>query len=122
VAPDEGLAFIYDVDEAPHLFLPEQPPNTTGLARRLNPWVSYVACRWDYVVTNTEMLLSRRALVRAEGGRELLAFPADWGPHSSTNRIADLSPGLMENLGLKTDDPVEVIFPAPEPLSDNGPK
>jgi N-acetylmuramoyl-L-alanine amidase len=114
VAPDEGLAFIYHVDEAPHLFLPEQPEGTSGLARRLNPYVSYVACRWDYTITDTDMLLSKRALVRAEGGRELLAFPADWGPHSSTNRIADLSPGLMENLGLKTDDTVEVIFPAPE--------
>ena len=37
VAPDEGLAFIYDVDTAPHLFLSYQPQGTTGLARRLNP-------------------------------------------------------------------------------------
>lgn len=114
VTPDEGLAFIYNVREAPHLFLPEQPAGTTGLARRLNPYISYVACRWDYSITDTDLLLAKRALVRAEGGRELLAFPADWGPHSSTNRIADLSPGLMESLGLKTDDTVEVIFPAPE--------
>src|SRR5215831_7850460 len=48
VAPDEGLAFIYDVDEAPHLFLDEQPIGTTGLARRLDPDVYYIACRWDY--------------------------------------------------------------------------
>ena len=32
VSPSEGLAFIYNYDEAPHLFLDKQPPNTTGLA------------------------------------------------------------------------------------------
>jgi hypothetical protein len=37
VTPDEGLAFIYEVEDAPHLFLPYQPEGTSGLARRLNP-------------------------------------------------------------------------------------
>ena len=42
-----------------------------------------------------------------------LAHPADWGPHEEqTGRAADLSPGLMENLGIDTDDDVEVIYPA----------
>jgi hypothetical protein len=48
VSPDEGLAFIYDVDDAPHLFLPQQPAGTTGLARRLDPARPYIACRWNY--------------------------------------------------------------------------
>jgi N-acetylmuramoyl-L-alanine amidase len=114
VAPDEGLAFIYETDTAPHLFLPFQPPATTGLARRLNPWVHYIACRWNYEVTPHEMLLSKLALVRAlDTGIELTAWPADWGPHIDTGRVADISPGLMEDLGLTTDDEVEVIFPAP---------
>ena len=39
VSPSEGLAFIFDVDQAPQLFLPYQPSGTTGLARRLNPYV-----------------------------------------------------------------------------------
>ena len=114
VSADEGLAFIYKIEDKPELFLPYQPEGTTGLARRLNPYVGYVACRWDYMTTPTELLLAKRALIRAEGGRETLAFPADWGPHSSTNRIADLSPVIMEDLDLRTDDTVEVIFPAPE--------
>jgi N-acetylmuramoyl-L-alanine amidase len=115
VSPSEGLAFIFDVDEAPHLFLPYQPSGTTGLARRLNPYVCYVACRWDYDVTSKEMLRDsgQRALVRANDW-EMLAFPADWGPHGDTNRVADLSPGLMEALGITTDDEVEVIYPWPE--------
>ena len=68
VDPDEGLAFIYDYDTAPDLFLDEQPPGTSGLARRLDPDAFYVACRWDYDVTSKDMLAdqSRLALVRAK--------------------------------------------------------
>ena len=113
VSPDEGLAFIYELETAPYLFLPNQPPDTTGLARRLNgEEVKYLACRWDYTVTPREMLLTHKAIVRVPGGIELTAWPADWGPHTSTGRVADLSPCLMRDLGLKTDDEVEVIFPA----------
>ena len=113
VAPDEGLAFIYSVDDAPQLFLPFQPAGTTGLARRLNPYIHYVACRWDYAQTPKPSLLEDVALVRAlKTGIALKAFPADWGPHEQkTGRAADLSPGLMDDLGILTDDEVEVIFP-----------
>jgi N-acetylmuramoyl-L-alanine amidase len=112
VAPDEGLAFIYEVDQHLHLFLDKQPPGTTGLARRLDPGTPYVACRWDYAVTPKDMLAGKQqALIRA-GSKEMKAWPADWGPHEDTKRAADLSPGLMEALGLKTDDEVSVIYPA----------
>ena len=115
VAPDEGLAFIYDVDDAPHLFLPKQPPGTSGLARRLDPEVPYVAVRWDYDDTPKPMLLEIKALVRStKTGREFVAYPADWGPHVDTGRVADISPGLMEALGIETDDEVEVIYPYEE--------
>jgi len=115
VSPSEGLAFFYEVSDAPHLFLPEQPPGTTGLARRLNPGLMYVACRWDYDITPKSMLAryNVQALVKAHG-KEILAWPADWGPHEEqTGRAADLSPGLMEALDCDTDDEVEVIYPAP---------
>lgn len=113
VAPDEPLAFIHSIEDAPHLFLPFQPEGTTGLARRLNSMaVFYIACRWDYDITPRDMLLAERALVRSlETGEALFAFPADWGPHQDTGRIADISPCLMEALDLATDDEVEVIFP-----------
>jgi N-acetylmuramoyl-L-alanine amidase len=112
VSPSEGLAFISSVDQAPHLFLPSQPAGTTGLARRLNPCIHYVACRWDYSKTPKPSLLQDVALVRAtETGIEMKAFPADWGPHERTGRVADISPGLMADLGIKTDDEVEVIYP-----------
>jgi len=115
VSPSEGLAFLYDVGDAPHLFLPEQPSGTSGLARRLDPGVFYVACRWDYGSTSKDMLRNqmRKVLVRA-GDQEFLAYPADWGPDQDTGRVADLSPALMEALDLSTDDEVEIIYPAPE--------
>jgi hypothetical protein len=114
VSPSEGLAFLYEVDDKPYLFLPRQPPGTTGLARRLNTRVHYVACRWDYDVTPKEMLRGdQMALVRAvRTGIALTATPADWGPHEEkTGRAADLSDSLMADLGITTDDEVEVIYP-----------
>ena len=40
-----------------------------------------------------------------------MGIPPDWGPHEDTDRLADLSPGLMDALGITTDDEVEVLFP-----------
>jgi N-acetylmuramoyl-L-alanine amidase len=115
VSASEGLAFIYAHDEAPYLFLPKQPSGTTGLARRLDPAVFFIACRWDYDVTSKLMLRDsgHMALVTAtKTGISRLAHPADWGPHEEqTGRAADLSQGLMENLGINTDDEVTVIYP-----------
>lgn len=111
VSPSEGLAFIYSVDDMPHLFLPEQPPGTTGLARRLNPYTRYIAMRWDYDETSKTELLTRQVWVKSlETGFRLKAQPADWGPHGDTNRVADLSPSLMDDLGLTTDEDVEVTW------------
>jgi N-acetylmuramoyl-L-alanine amidase len=116
VSPSEGLAFIYDYDEAPWLFLPYQPAGTTGLARRLDPSVFYLACRWPYNIVSKEMLKGsgQMALVTAKDtGVSRLAHPADWGPHEEqTGRAADLSPALAESLGVGTDDEVTVIYPA----------
>ena len=115
VSPSEGLAFIYNYDEAPFLFLPYQPQGTTGLARRLDPGVFYLACRWDYDVTSKVMLRDsgQMALVTSKDtGVQRLAHPADWGPHEEqTGRAADLSPALAESLGVSTDDEVTVVYP-----------
>jgi N-acetylmuramoyl-L-alanine amidase len=111
VSPSEGLAFIYKVEDCPDLFLPAQPPGTTGLARRLDPAEHYIACRWDYDETPKDMLPDMLVRVRAiKTGKTLFARPADWGPHEDTGRVADLSPGLMAALGIETDDEVEVGF------------
>jgi N-acetylmuramoyl-L-alanine amidase len=120
VSSDEDLAFIFEIEQAPHLFLPYQPEGTTGLARRLNPFVHYLACRWDYDITPQEMLRTKVALVRnRRTGFALKAFPADWGPHEEKTggRVADLSPQLMDDLKLQTDDEVEIIFPYLEEIA-----
>jgi N-acetylmuramoyl-L-alanine amidase len=116
VESDEGLAFLYEYSDKPEVFLDEQPPGTTGLARRLNAdGVYYIAMRFDYDVHSKEMLRGDvKALVRSpKTGRQFEAHPTDWGPHHSTGRTADLSPALMSALGIVTDDEVEVTFPAP---------
>ena len=120
VAPDEGLAFIYTVEDKEDLFLSYQPEGTTGLARRLNPAVPYVACRWPYTAETKsawrDVLLTEMALVTArKTGRQIKCYPADWGPHEQqTGRAADLSPAALEYLRITTDDEVEVVFPFTE--------
>ncbi len=121
VGPHEGLALIEPGDLADwwfsHLFLPGQPPETTGLARRLNPAAYYLAMRWDYTQFSKELL--RNAVVRVShpvNGRYLFARPVDFGPGdgsvidgkatADTGRLADLSPGVARELGLETDEVV----------------
>lgn len=114
VAPDEPLAFIYEVEEQPLLFLEQQPPGTTGLARRLDPEVFYIAMRWDYDVYPREHLLVHRALVRNPiSGLSYTAIPADWGPSETTGRVCDISSGLLNALSAETDDELEVVYPWP---------
>jgi len=117
VSPSEDLAFWEDIKQVAdpeELFLPSQPPNTTGLARRLDPNKLYVAVRWDYSVYPKSQLKSGElwALVRSpKTGKQLLARPADWGPNEATGRVADVSPAVLKQLGIQTDDTVEVIYP-----------
>jgi hypothetical protein len=124
---DEGVGFEEDLawwenwDQveaagATSLFYSEQPPNTTGLARRLNSEEeSFVACRWDYSVTPKSMLSDQRLLASVyapKTGKRFFARPADWGPHEEkTGRAADLSKELMRLLSIETDDLVEVTYP-----------
>jgi len=113
VSPSEGLAFLYDVEDKPEVFLDEQPEGTTGLARRLDPSTHYIAMRWDYDRFSKDQLAGpRMAMVHApRTGKKFKAHPTDWGPHVDTGRVADISPGLMEALGIDTDDEVEVVYP-----------
>lgn len=109
VSPTEGLAFFErpDLQNPAHrsLFLPAQPPGTTGLARRLNPDRFYLACRWNYAQTPREFLRNCVATVtNPQNNRRAEARPADWGPNITTGRVADLSPGLAAYLELETDD------------------
>jgi len=115
VSPSEGLALIQELDQAPQLFLPEQPSGTTGLARRLNPEKFYLAARWDYDVLSKEEILKKRVIIRNPKNKKyIVAQPCDWGPHEDTNRVLDVSPGVMTALELQTDDEIEALMPMRE--------
>lgn len=108
VTPDEGLALFNTVDQMPQIFLKEQPEGTTGLARRLDPDKLYIAMRWQYALTPKEVL--RRSIVlvsNPKNDKHAYAIPCDWGPNERTNRVADVSHGVMKFLELETDDIVE---------------
>lgn len=115
MSPSEGLALFGsdDLQDPRHrdLFLPAQPPGTSGLGRRLNPDKYYLACRWNYNVTSRSFLRNTVATVQSvRTGRVEQARPVDWGPNVSTGRVADLSPGLAAVLGLNTEDVVIVTI------------
>jgi hypothetical protein len=118
VGPDEGLSLfdVGDVAANPDLFLPTQPPGTTGLARRLNPQAKYLACRWNLSVTPKSFLKMATTVVKVTNpanGRSENARAADTGPAVFTERVADLSPHLADALGLPTDGICHVEIPTP---------
>lgn len=131
VSPSEGLALVgpkhLAIAAIRSLFLPTQPPGTTGLARRLNPEAWYVAARWPYDKLppaererwKAHLRASRATVTNPRTGRALAAIPVDWGPNEEeTGRVADLSPGLARALGLETDDEVIVTVPVPPVHAD----
>ena len=100
VKSDEGLAFITSVSQAPELFLPEQPSGTTGLARRLDPDVFYIACRWDYQKTPRDMLLNNKALVISpDTGMSLMAYSGRLGAKREDRPDRGHFPWLDGSLG-----------------------
>jgi hypothetical protein len=115
--PTEDLALLDKRDlEDPklsYLFLPASPPGTSGLGRRLNPDQNYLACRWNYAETPKDFLRNNLARVEnPQNGRAADGRPVDWGPDAATGRVADLSPGLADALGLNTDDLVRITIMA----------
>ena len=116
VAPHEGLAIFNTSKGAPEgLFLDVARTNSLGTARRLNPNAHYIAVRWNYHVTSVAYLQGITVTVKnARTGKQFTdVHPADWGPNVRTGRVADLSPGLLKDLDLNTDDYVEVTIPLP---------
>lgn len=116
VAPNEGLALFdeSDVKSYPELFLLDQPPGTSGVARRLNPGYNYCAMRWDYSKTSRKYLRSIKVNVTSvRTGETVQVQPVDWGPNIDTGRIIDLSPAVLKTLNLQTNDIVRVTVPLP---------
>jgi hypothetical protein len=114
VGRSENVALYDQVDlkfAPPDLFLAQQPQGTSGTARRLNPDAYYLAFRWDYrEIPKDKLRTTVVKLTNPKNGASVDAWPADWGPNPRTHRIADLSPGVVKDLGLDTDDEVVVEF------------
>lgn len=109
VSPSEGLALLewehVNDSRFSWLFLPNR---SKGLARSLNPSTHYCAMRWDYTRTPKRQLREEGVVEISCRGHSAWATPVDWGPNARTGRIIDVSPGLLDQLGAKTDDVVSV--------------
>jgi len=114
VGATEGLALVEptEIGLYPNFFLTEQEAGYPGLARRLNTKEPYIACRWDYHRTPRSFLQKADITVTANG-KSIVARAIDWGPNVNTGRVADLSPCILQQLGLQTDDLVTVTIPLP---------
>jgi len=73
----------------------------------------YVAMRWDYRPHGRTFWRRAKILVVAPSGRAVIVRPVDWGPHTRTRRIIDLSPQATRDLGLTTDQEAYVAFADP---------
>lgn len=123
VGENEGLALIEPIDLSVWWFGRLFGENKgTGLARQLNPNSFYLAMRFAYgknpgtgkqgeILPGWSRAAIRAALFRVSsvnGGGSCYVQAADWGPDERTNRLVDLSPGILKMLKLKTDDEVMV--------------
>ena len=118
----EGLSCIDPVDLSQwwfsRLFLPYQPPGTSGLARKLNPQAFYIAMRWGYgsfngvqgeILPNVSRQQIRESLFLVSYGEQsVYAQAADWGPNTDTGRLVDCSPGVLAAIGATTDNEITV--------------
>ena len=105
VSPDEGLAFIYDVDDAPHLFLTSQPAGTTGVGSATRSSAALYRLPFGIMTRcRRQELLQTVALVRAikTGKKAYPAYPARLGTASLRPNASPISrPGLMTALGIR---------------------
>jgi len=69
---------------------------------------NYCAIRFPKKGVSIENLRNWKVYISALNGKMVEAYIADWGPAEWTDRLIDLSPELMKNLGIKTDDHVRV--------------
>jgi hypothetical protein len=89
-------------------------PSAAQLAARPQDFY-YVAMRWKYSPQGVAWLRSARMLVvNPSTGASVVVRPVDWGPHTRTGRIVDLSPQALHDLGLETDGTAIMAWATPE--------
>jgi len=92
-------------------------PSSATLSSRPEDYY-FVAMRWNYSPNGRTFWRDARLVVKnPDSGAAVVVRPVDWGPHTRTNRIIDLSPQSLVDLSVATDDDVLVAFaPAGTPL------
>lgn len=92
-------------------------PSATDRARHPEDYY-YCAMRWDYAPQGRAWWGRAKLLVVSPTtGKAVVVRPVDWGPHTRTRRLIDLSPQALRDLGLGTDDVALVSFaPSDAPL------
>ena len=85
-------------------------PGAGTLASRPEDYY-YLAMRWNYAPMGKDWWRNARILlVNPDTGATVVVRPVDWGPHVRTERVVDLSPQAIRDLGLVTDQKVLVAF------------
>ncbi|NOY93553.1 MAG: hypothetical protein GXP55_20405 [Deltaproteobacteria bacterium] len=74
----------------------------------------YAAMRWDYHPGGRSFWRDARILLENPlTGERVVVRPIDWGPHTRTGRVIDLSPQTLTDLGVRTDDELLISFATP---------
>ena len=96
-------------------------PSAAVLAERPADYY-WIAMRWSYSPNGRDFWRNARFILKnPHTGDSVVARAVDWGPHTRTGRTVDLSPQVMSDLGLVTDQNVLVAFAAPgTPLGPMG--
>ncbi len=88
-------------------------PSAADLASRPEDYY-YVAMRYNYSPGGRDFWRANNLVIRNPStGVEVVVRNVDWGPHTRTNRILDISPQSERDLGLITDDEADVAFARP---------
>lgn len=119
LADDEPLAIVQNdnFEFYKDFFVNQQKGGDFPHAKNLDPATPYIACRWDYRVTPRLRLKECIITVKnPANGQHENAVAVDWGPNAVLDRVADLSPGLADKLGLKTGHVCEVVINLPPGL------
>jgi hypothetical protein len=74
----------------------------------------FCAMRWSYAPAGVTWLRNARLIVRNPStGAAVVVRAVDWGPHTRTNRVIDLSHQTLRVLGLSTDQDALVAWAPP---------
>lgn len=83
---------------------------TGELAQQLGEDDYYIAMRWDYRGQKDFWINRHILVVNPVNERAVIVRAIDWGPHTSTGRVMDLSPKTLDYLGAQTDEEMICAF------------